>query len=116
MPIRSLFARALAVLLLVQWAGGPAHCLAMAAFSADAGAICHADPGSPDHPDGKASLDQACPACHALGHLAAPVTPTAFPHRVVWFVAAPPAPAPLTVASTPRAPPQQPRAPPSASV
>jgi hypothetical protein len=115
-PVQSLLARALAVLLLVQWAGGPAHCLALAAFTAGAGVICHAEPSTPDHPDGKASLDQACPACHELGQLAAPVAPVALPERVVWWVAAPPAPAALIIASVPRAPPQQPRAPPATSV
>jgi hypothetical protein len=116
--VRSLLARALAGLLLLQWSGGPAHCLATAAFSPDAGVICHADTGTsgnPGDPPGGLSPDQVCPACHALGQLVLPASPTALPQRIEWLAPVAPPPEPI-VPTAPRASPLQARAPPEASV
>lgn len=62
--IRSAFGPLFAVLLLLQWAVGPARCLGMVAAVDDG--ICRAVP-APDHGgDFDAGMGSECPACHLL--------------------------------------------------
>jgi hypothetical protein len=81
-----------AALLLMQWVGAPAHCLSMAMLGVDAAVLCHAAVDTTDqpakHPGGAASLDQACPACHALGYIAPSVAPEVLPQRIAWSASA----------------------------
>ena len=119
--LRSLLAQALATLLFLQWAGAPAHCLAMVALALDGSVICHADDSTPHHDGGPAdsvpvSPDQSCPASHALGQAALTPEAPATPELITWSSPAPPSPPPATNPAAPRAPPQQPRAPPAPSV
>jgi len=112
---RSLLARALAALLLLQWAVGPAHCLLMAATAFDGAAICHAADPAPGHDNAPISADQCCPLCHVLGQAALAPTPPSVPELIAWSAAPPP---PATPSATPHATrtrPQQPRAPPARS-
>ncbi len=112
--VRSCLARALAVLLLVQWTGAPVHCLLLAAASAETGFICHADPDASHHP-GKGGIpsDQCCAACPALVHTTLPAGPVAAPQRITWLDFAPQSPGRETAAPAPYASPLQPRAPPA---
>jgi hypothetical protein len=117
--LRSLLVQALATLLVVQWAGAPAHCFAMVALALDGSVICHADDGSPAHHDSDrvpVSADQSCPASHALGQAALTPEAPATPELITWSTPTPPPPRPATNARATRAPPQQPRAPPARSV
>ncbi|MCW3475813.1 DUF2946 family protein [Limobrevibacterium gyesilva] len=117
---RPVLARVLAALLLLQWGGGPAHCLAMAAVQAYPHTeLCLApgsslgDPGPRDRTH--QASDHTCPACHALGHAVVPPQTTTVPQRIAWSVTLPPAPQPALGPAAPRAPPLQPRAPPALS-
>ena len=114
--LRPLLAQALAILLFLQWAGAPAHCLAMAALALEGSVICHADDGTPHHDGTPISADQSCPACHALGHAALTPEAPATPELIAWSAPTPPPPRPSANPAAPRAPPQQPRAPPAPSV
>jgi hypothetical protein len=117
---RPVLARVLAALLLLQWGGGPAHCLAMAAVQAYAHTELCLSPGStlPDSgPQDRThqASDHTCPACHALGLAAVPPQTTTLPQRIAWSVPARPSPRPTLGPAAPRAPPLQPRAPPALS-
>jgi hypothetical protein len=114
--LRSLLAQALAALLLLQWGSGPAHCLAMAALALDGAVICHASDGSAPRQDAPLTQDASCPVCHALGRAIVTPEPPLVPLRLVWSAATSPTPRPATNPTAPRAPSQQPRAPPARSV
>jgi hypothetical protein len=114
---RACLAHALAVLLLVQWAIAPVHCLLLAAGSSQSAFICHADPDPAHHPgNGVIPSDQCCAACPALAHTTLPSTPAAAPQRVTWLVSTPQAPVRETAATVHHASPLQPRAPPAIPV
>lgn len=108
----------LALLLMVQWGGAFAHCLA-ALGTSQAVEICTADgirtlhldaEGQPL--DGAPPLHDSCPLCP--GNAALPAPPPSLPGiRFAYAVAEVPPVAGLPPAPA-RAPPQQPRAPPAA--
>jgi hypothetical protein len=117
---RPLMARMLIAMLLLQWGSGPACCLAMmAAYAYPHDGLCLAADSASGHqaPQDQPgqSADHACPACHALGHAVMPPQPAGAPQRIAWSVPVPPAPQPAIGLVAPRAPPQQPRAPPAIS-
>ena len=115
--VRSSLARALAVLLLVQWAVAPVHCLLLAAASGEGAFICHAGSDDPQHPaNGGLPSDQCCAACPALAGVALPVVPAATPQRLTWFVFAPQRPRHEVAAPAAYASPHQARAPPALPV
>ena len=120
--LRPSLTRLLALLLLAQWAAAFAHCFAP--FAAASGThsveICTADglravlvgeDGQPAAPE-PAALHPTCPACAGPAALEPP--PPAAARPVVWAYAAPARPSQGLPVAPARAPPQQPRAPPTA--
>lgn len=107
-----LWSSLLAVLLLMQWAGGAAACLPR--LQAPAMVLCIAGDGGTDHapaPDHQAAM--GCPLCAPLppAVLAGPPAPPP-PHPVTTLAAAAMAPSMPASATAPPGP-QQPRAPPA---
>jgi hypothetical protein len=122
--LRPLLLRALALLLLAQWAAAFAHCLAPLAAVAARGAhgveICTADGittillGEDGRPAPKPAIHRpACPECGGPAILE-PTPPILVAAPVVWTRVAPARPVAGLPVAPARAPPQQPRAPPFA--
>jgi hypothetical protein len=114
--------RLLALLLLAQWAAGFAHCLAPLAAAAGAHGveICTTDGiktillGEDGRPAPKPAIHHpTCPECGGPAALESPPPPSVGA-PVVWSYAAPARRTEGMPVAPPRAPPQQPRAPPTA--
>jgi hypothetical protein len=117
-PSRQWLAQLLAALLLLQWGGFPNRALALSALAFDIDtSICVAGgntPGHPVAPDRRTPwADQISLVAHVLDHTALVPPSESVRAAVLWAATTAPLLFPPDAPAPPRAPPLQPRAPPS---